>query len=643
MGKNWVIAIGINEYESKAFPSLECAKNDAEKIADFCENVGFDGVFRFTESSKTTGNYLREFLEKTVKEAELGKGDNLWFFFAGHGLRYEDKDYLMFSDSNTDNGKIQETSVSVEFVTEKLCAFGADNVVLFLDACRNKPKIGGRGFGSNIEQGVITFYACDVHEQSFETYVLGHGLFTFALLAFFQEYSDGKTNSATVGNLYEYLKNKVANLNEEHGNNNKQTPTLHVEPKYKNGFNLLNPQGIPLEIIEVVKKEAYSQEEERNFDQAEEKWQYIDSASRGLSIDAKVGLERIAKEKEKIAKEKEIGRRNFLIYSFGAIGSLFTVFLFRNKTPPQIPPVPEPPIPPFPEPTIPPIPEPIIPPVSEPHTKPIKFETFKFETVTVNKTGTIINRNPNNQAKFFQENLGNDITLQMVEIPAGSFVMGSPESEKDRYEDEGPQHKVNLPAFYMGKFAVTQEQYQQIMGKNPSRFEGLKLPVERVLWDDAVEFCIKLSAKTGRKYRLPSEAEWEYGCRAGTTTPFHFGETMTTDLANYFGNYFSYASEPKGQNRYKTTNIGGFPPNAFGLYDMHGNVWEWCEDDWHSDYINAPKDGRSWMKRGETNKMRRGGSWDEVPWYCRSANRDSHSSRNGAIGFRVVCSGAART
>jgi formylglycine-generating enzyme required for sulfatase activity len=151
-----------------------------------------------------------------------------------------------------------------------------------------------------------------------------------------------------------------------------------------------------------------------------------------------------------------------------------------------------------------------------------------------------------------------------------------------------------------------------------------------------------LRQKTGREYRLPSEAEWEYACRAGTTTPFHFGETITTELANYDGN-FTYASEPKGKYLKKTTDVGSFTPNAFGLYDMHGNVWEWCQDDWHDNYIDAPKDGSGWTSQsGIILKVLRGGSWLGSPQDCRSASRN-YSNWDGRafiysyVGFRVVC------
>ena len=175
-------------------------------------------------------------------------------------------------------------------------------------------------------------------------------------------------------------------------------------------------------------------------------------------------------------------------------------------------------------------------------------------------------------------------------------------------------------------------------------FKGDKLPVESVSWDNAVEFCERLSRKTKRKYRLPSEAEWEYACRAGTTTPFYFGETITTDLVNYDGNY-TYAGAPKGEYCQKTTPVGQFPPNGFGLYDMHGQVWEWCADHWHNSYDGAPKDATIWLSSDEANyKLLRGGSWYNYPELCRCANRDFNRRAvfNNLIGFRVVC-GVPRT
>jgi formylglycine-generating enzyme required for sulfatase activity len=265
-------------------------------------------------------------------------------------------------------------------------------------------------------------------------------------------------------------------------------------------------------------------------------------------------------------------------------------------------------------------------------------------------------------AQYFIEDLGNGIELEMVMIPSGSFIMGSPESEKDSMNSERPQHQVTINAFCLGKYQVTQAQWKAVaafsqvnrkLKPDPSRFEGANRPVEQVSWEDAVEFCDRLSRHTKRQYRLPSEAEWEYACRAGTTTPFHFGGTITTDLANYRGtddknNQWSgsYGQGPKGVYRKETTEVGSFEvANNFGLYDMHGNVWEWCQDDWHNNYEGTPTDKSAWISNETKSvKLLRGGSWNDNPVHCRSAYRGFDGAGFGfnCYGFRVVC-GAAWT
>ena len=266
-------------------------------------------------------------------------------------------------------------------------------------------------------------------------------------------------------------------------------------------------------------------------------------------------------------------------------------------------------------------------------------------------------------AQYFIEDLGNGIQLEMVMIPGGSFMMGSPETEEDSNDYERPQHQVTIKAFCLGKYQVTQAQWKAVaafpqvnkeLKLDPSRFKGdgstsltNHRPVEQVSWEDAVEFCDRLSKHTKRQYRLPSEAEWEYACRAGTTTQFHFGQTITTDLANYNGNS-TYGDGVKGVYRKETTEVGSFGvANNFGLYDMHGNVREWCQDDWHNNYEGAPTDGSVWLssKKSSDKKLLRGGSWDFNPVICRSAYRlNNYLGINvDNIGFRVVCSGAART
>jgi formylglycine-generating enzyme required for sulfatase activity len=243
-----------------------------------------------------------------------------------------------------------------------------------------------------------------------------------------------------------------------------------------------------------------------------------------------------------------------------------------------------------------------------------------------------------------------DLALEMVYIPGGTFLMGSPKGEPERLDREGPPHDVTVPPFFMGRYPITQAQWRAVarlpqveraLEPAPSRFKGDNRPVEQVSWYDAVEFCARLSAHTGRPYRLPTEAEWEYACRAGTTTPFAFGETLTTEIANYNGDY-TYANGPKGEYRRETTPVDHFGiANAFGLSDMHGNVYEWCQDHWHSNYEGAPVDGSAWLSEDEgVVRILRGGSWIDYPRNCRSAYRFDYSPRNAHyfIGFRVVSS-----
>jgi eukaryotic-like serine/threonine-protein kinase len=235
------------------------------------------------------------------------------------------------------------------------------------------------------------------------------------------------------------------------------------------------------------------------------------------------------------------------------------------------------------------------------------------------------------KAERFTEDLGNGAKLEMVYVPGGSFTMGSEE-----YDREKPRHLVNVHGFYMGRYQVTQEQYLRITGKNPAYWQDAKLPVEQVSWDEAQAFCQNLSAMTGKKYRLPSEAEWEYACRAKTDTRFYFGEKISTELANYNGN-FTYESIGKEVYRSKTTPVGSFPANGFGLYDMHGNLWEWCEDKYHENYQGAPTNGSAWID-GNYVRLKRGGAWYASPYHCTSANRLDYSDIGiNHIGFRVIC------
>jgi len=266
------------------------------------------------------------------------------------------------------------------------------------------------------------------------------------------------------------------------------------------------------------------------------------------------------------------------------------------------------------------------------------------------------------QAQYFREDLGDGIKLNMILIPNGRFIMGAPVHEEQSLDRERPQHQVTISSFLIGQYPITQAQWRQVasipqvsreMNPDPSRFKGGDRPVEGITWDHAIEFCERLSQHTNRPYRLPTEAEWEYACRAGTMTPFHFGETISTDLANYQGTDWEYKGKTypgnygrgsKGIYREETTPVGSFKvANRFGLYDMHGNVWEWCGDEWHENYEDAPTDGTAWTDKNDENSSKRvlrGGSWVGYPNACRSAfrTRIEPDGYYHDVGLRVACS-----
>jgi titin len=261
------------------------------------------------------------------------------------------------------------------------------------------------------------------------------------------------------------------------------------------------------------------------------------------------------------------------------------------------------------------------------------------ENITALNFKTVAMGTPTQQ---YEVSLGGGVKLEMVVIPLGSFTMGSAAGESERVANEGPQRTVNVNKFVMGKYEVTQAQWRAVMGTNPSSFKGDSLPVEQVSWDDAKEFCrrlnllLGLSGSTG--YRLPTEAEWEYAARAGTTTPFAFGETIYAGIVNYSGAY-PYGTGPVGIYRATTVDVGSLGmANGWGLYDIHGNVWEWCEDDYHNSYSGAPVNGSAWVDaQRASDRVIRGGSWDSYAVDCRSAGRYSLAPafRSGLLGFRL--------
>jgi formylglycine-generating enzyme required for sulfatase activity len=281
------------------------------------------------------------------------------------------------------------------------------------------------------------------------------------------------------------------------------------------------------------------------------------------------------------------------------------------------------------------------------HARAFETASFEFATASTGASGDVENRR-GAQARCYVERLGGGVTLELVGVPAGAFVMGSPDLEAERQANEGPQRRVALEGFLLGKYEVTQAQWRAVamlpkveidISPEPSGFKGDTLPVGIVSWDDVQEFLARLSKATGRRYRLPSEAEWEYACRGGSSDAFAFGPNLTPDVANVDG-AVPYNAAQVGATRGEPVAVGSLGlANGFGLYDMHGNALEWCADSWYEDYVGAPTDGSARIGGDATRRVIRGGSYKIYAGFCRSAARSGydHDFRMEHVGFRIAC------
>jgi formylglycine-generating enzyme required for sulfatase activity/uncharacterized caspase-like protein len=614
MRKNFAICIGINKYSN--LQHLSYAQHDAELMQSFFEEAGFEKVYYFAKDAPNIqqdygspisaepsfGNLMR-FLRVRFDQPFLSSGDNFWFFFAGHGLRYQERDYLMPIDA--DPGNVVQTGISTYHITERLRNCGADNIILLIDACRNLGSRNAEGIGSERLKGVITIFSCSPNQASYEIEALQQGSFTYALLTGLR--LEGANNCATVERLDKYLLDNVPAINQKYGKPI-QTPYTVVEPRNKSHLILLSEQATELDVV-TLKQDAQEAELEGDLEQAENLWKRVLEVC-SADESALKGLKRIWSKSSSVQEQVETKCSR---------GEALPTSEAVNSKPQRL------------------------------VTKPPLETIFTFELVELNAQGQELECRKA-QAIGQVEDLGNGVVLELVSIPSGSFIMGSPLGEYGRTKREEPQHKVRVKPFLMGRYPVTQAQWNVVsflpkvnleLKINPAKFNGSVHPVESITWYEAVEFCDRLSSYTGRRYRLPREAEWEYACRAATKTPFHFGETIRTSESNYHGDY-SYGRGPKGKYRKSTSAVNEFScANAFGLYDMHGNVFEWCQDIWHENYAGAPIDDEAWVNEGDHScRVARGGSWSSDPAVCRSASRyqAEAESCDDALGFRVVVS-----
>lgn len=535
MVRNVAITIGVNQYQYER--SLDFAEADAVAMQSYLQGIGFEDVLLY--SDQTPGNHpeltnLRRVIRRISSNVRLGTEDSFWFFFSGHGGRQRGGDYLL--PTNGDPEDLTYSAIAIDEVIRALRECGAGNLVLILDACRNPVPERGKSIGSQTvelvkQEGIITLFSCSPGEKSYELPDYGNGAFTYALLQALN--GECAPNQCNVEKLSAHLRREVPKLTEKFG---QQRPYVIAEPVEKT-MQMLLPMPVAIPIppsVPPINGDAST----INLSQLKADALHATYVDQDLERAKNLWVQLLLKSNNEGDKQLALQQR-LEIES-------------RQRSPISPSPIPS-----------------ITPPLTSSSSSSTAL-TFSYETVRVNNKGKIIER-IQKEGEYYTEDLGNGITFNMVKIPGGSFDMGSADGEGD--DDERPQHRVTVSDFYMGKFVVTQAVYEKIMGKNPSNFKGKNRPVERVSWYDAIAFCKKLSERTGNTYRLPSESEWEYACRAETTTPFYFGPTITTDIANYNGNYI-FGSEPKGKHRKETTPAGSFPPNAYGLFDMHGNVWE---------------------------------------------------------------------
>ncbi len=609
---------GVSEYES--FPRLPAAVNDVGAMEDVLsdKNIGdFNQVKVFRDL-----DFAQTRKEMQALFARREQGDLVLLYFAGHGMTDElGQFYFIMRDTDVDGTRFSKANaIESRYVLGLMEDCPSQQVVVILDCCNGgaftprgnadeidfKSQLGGRG-RVVLTASATNNYAYEKKGETLAIYTryLVQGLKTGAAAR------DGK-NCISVADLHAYVK---AELKIEAP---AMTPKRYVIKDAGEEIVLAqvavpDPERAYRKLVKekCVKTGSVLPAGRRILDQERDRL-----AAFGLTVDRADAIEAEALEPYRKRRENQAIYRETLqeilaldrtqqIHAFEEVIELED----RLK-------------------------------LSIEDLKAIRQDVLGSETLpqmqTVVQPATPKSKPTASALQNLQEDLGGGIFVDLVAIPGGSFLMGAAKGEEGASDDEYPQHQVTIAPFWMGKFTVTQAQWKTIaklkkikcdLKPDPSNFKGADRPVENVSWDESIEFCDRLSAKTGKRYGLPSEAQWEYACRSGTTAPFHFGETISTDLANYAG------------NRGETTPVGTFSPNAFGLYDMHGNVWEWCADPWHNSYEGAPIDGSVWQKNGnEKLRLLRGGSWSDCPTNCRSADRgrNDRDDRNDFIGFRIL-------
>ncbi len=578
-GDRWAVVIGIDAYQDLG--RLTTCRADARALARvLIERGGYtpNRVILMTDDApepqdRPTLATLRKRIERTARVA--GPRDTLLVYFSGHGVVRDGRGYLVPVDGDA------QTALALDWVKERLAASKAASKVLILDACHAGAAAKGvAGLAPSLlagTRGLVMLLSSAADQPSYPDEAGTRSVFSRHLVAGLEGAADADGDRAlTHDEVFRYVRRRVVEWCLETG----KTQTPLVLPQGGTAAVLGRVPAVPtLRVEALVDGRPRAGARIRiNGSLQSSRTPAVFQLERGKTYEVEVSVPPSGNTRY------EPARHTVRADTPGA--QTWTASLVAIHGP-RVPP----------------------------------------GCRAVSGTGA----EPYTGTGYAREVVHEGTGMELVFIPAGSFVMGSPASEERRDDDE-TQHRVTLSRpFYLGKYEVTQGQWQRVMGSNPSRFTGSdRLPVEKVSWEECQAFC----RKTG--LRLPTESEWEYACRAGTETPFETGWTIRPDQANYDGNY-TYGNGPKGVYRKRTTAVGSFAANGWGLYDMHGNVYEWCAD-WYGAYPSGPVTDPTGPASGKSRVLR-GGSWFNDPRDCRSAGRGRNapgSRYSHRHGFRLA-------
>jgi len=580
--KRSALIVGIDNYHDSQIQNLKCAENDCAKLAGFLEfAANYDDVKMLHGFNATNEKILDSAVEMVN---QLDEDDLFLFFFSGHGTEHNGKHLLLCPNVKYSRLEFMQQVVPIDLLKRETESKKL-NRVFILDACRSnllnaraaKPEglkgeqilrdIVARPSTSRQNNGSLAVLcSCEENSQAAEIPGCGQGLFSAAFLDVLNSGVQASADIALTDSLESDIAEKMYQLARKHGLPQNQQPWIQRS----------GPPPVILGSKIIVNSSKKNESPKPN--------------ELKLHVCPICGRRNEEKDTFKCVK---CGKDYLCLAHFDK--KLRCCEDCAEKI------------------------------IDEQKAEEEKQREAKAEQQRKAET-------ERKERKKYIPKFGKELVIEDIEllgIEPGQFRMG--DIHGDGEDDEKPVHTVNIrKSFWMGKYPVTQKQWKDIMGNNPSDFKGDNLPVETVSWNDCKSFCEKLSQKTGLEFRLPSESEWEYACRAGTTTKYYTGnDESDLDRAGWYDDNSNDQTYPVGRKS----------PNNFGLYDMHGNVWEWCEDIWHDDYVGAPNDGNPWLNGGNSSfRVLRGGSWYHSARNCRAAFRffNSPESTSFNYGFRVV-------